>query len=233
MTFQILIDSDDVVALSRLATCIREKGFRVREVEQMKHREDTFGSESAASIIVDVDSGWGNNVVADQPGQESGDTGTFLMTMRKDRPDEVAEFCVGGDQDTEAIEKDDLPTRIQALLYQISGGGSETPSGGGMNTIGSWHFDRIVNRLVSAEQVLSLTAQELKVLSILVDHPNQTLSQAKMAALMGRTPGQASDRRINLVVEHLQQKLELDQANPKWIVSEASKGHRLVTSTQS
>lgn len=117
--------------------------------------------------------------------------------------------------------------RVRALLRQVpQAGGSEVAASFGPLTV-DFAFRRVTLEGVE----VALTRKEYALLALLAGHPGRVITQQQLLKdIWG--PTHAEDTHyLRIVVGHLRQKLGDDPTAPRFIITEAGVGYRLVVPT--
>ncbi|THF67402.1 response regulator [Pseudothauera nasutitermitis] len=90
-----------------------------------------------------------------------------------------------------------------------------------------WKLDMRRRKLCNKEgEIMALSTGELRILSVLVEHPNVVLSRNRLLDLTGRGIGiGVFDRSIDTLISRLRKKLEVDPAAPALIQTVYGEGY--------
>ena len=134
------------------------------------------------------------------------------------------------DMDGQEVLKE-LPFGIQEFLARVrvllrEGGSTETSNAAVIT--GSLNIDFAYRRITLAGEEISLTRKEFLVLSLLARHLDRVVTQQQLLKdIWG--PSHAEDSHyLRVVIGHLRQKLGDNPAAPRFIVTEAGVGYRLI-----
>lgn len=229
MTAHVLIVEDDRVTRMRLAAYLRGLGHRVTEVEDAEAMQEVIDTDPPEILLLDIGLEGKDGLTITREQRAISKVGIILLTARDDQVDKIVGLEMGADDYvTKPYDKRELAARVKNLLARIGDLGKAPESGHIVDTFGPWRFDRIRRRLVSVARTEPLTPQEYAVLTALADHPGLTIPRARLAQMIGRDPGRAGDRVIDVIVGRLRKKLERDPANPEWILTEHGQGYHFV-----
>lgn len=229
MTAHVLIVEDDRVTRMRLAAYLRGLGHRVTEVEDAEAMQEVIDTDPPEILLLDIGLEGKDGLTITREQRAISKVGIILLTARDDQVDKIVGLEMGADDYvTKPYDKRELAARVKNLLARIGDLGQAPESGHIVDTFGPWRFDRIRRRLVSVARTEPLTPQEYAVLTALADHPGLTIPRARLAQMIGRDPGRAGDRVIDVIVGRLRKKLERDPANPEWILTEHGQGYHFV-----
>jgi len=141
------------------------------------------------------------------------DVPVLMLTARSQELERVRGLSSGADDYVaKPFGRQELLARVQALLRRS----------GGRTTVTDSYRDDFVSidyaqrRVEVSEQVVQLTPLEFKLLSVLVQHPNQVLSRDQLLELVWGDPYGVSGDQVKLYVGYLRKKLapETPDATP-------------------
>ncbi len=229
MAQHILIVEDDRTTRLRLAAYLREQGHRVSEAENAPEMEQIIELDPPELLLVDINLEGKDGLTITREQRSASRIGIILLTARDDQVDKIVGLEMGADDYvTKPFDKRELAARVKNLLARIADIGQAPKGAPAVDAFGSWCFDRIRHRLVSAARIEALTKQEFDVMAVFADHPGQSLSRARLAEMIGRDTLRSNDRMIDVIVGRLRKKLEKDPANPEWILTDFGHGYRFV-----
>lgn len=229
MSQHIVIIEDDRTTRMRLAGYLRGLGYRISEAEDADQMQEIIDIDPPELLLVDINLGGKDGLTITREQRQLSRVGIILLTARDDQVDRIVGLEMGADDYIiKPFDKRELAVRIKNLLARIADIGQAPQGAKPVEEFGSWCFDRIRRRLVSAARTEQLSKQEFDVMAALADHPGQTLSRVRLCEMLGRGTQRANDRMIDVVVGRLRKKLEQDPANPEWILTEHGVGYRFV-----
>jgi two-component system response regulator VicR len=153
----------------------------------------------------------------------------IMLTVQNDEVDKVLGLEMGADDYvTKPFSLRELTSRLRAQLRRAYGELSNSKSE--LLFAGDLVIDLSRGQVSRAEQFLSLTPTEYKLLVMLVQHRNQALSRTQIIEnLWGYTPDLDSERLVNVHIRRLREKVEIDASQPALILTVPGIGYRLVT----
>jgi two-component system KDP operon response regulator KdpE len=114
--------------------------------------------------------------------------------------------------------------RVRALLRQAPEGGQAESA----VVIGALNIDLAYRRVTLDETEVALTRKEYAVLAQLARHPGRVITQQQLLKDIWGPTHVEDTHYLRIVVGHLRQKLGDDPAAPRYILTEAGVGYRLV-----
>ena len=149
----------------------------------------------------------------------------LVLSVRASEDDKVRALDAGAnDYVTKPFGIQEFLARVRVLLRE---GGSTETSNAAVIT-GSLNIDFAYRRITLAGEEISLTRKEFLVLSLLARHLDRVVTQQQLLKdIWG--PSHAEDSHyLRVVIGHLRQKLGDNPAAPRFIVTEAGVGYRLI-----
>ncbi|WP_068310092.1 response regulator [Polycladidibacter hongkongensis] len=229
MSQHILIVEDDRTTRMRLSAYLRGLGYRISEAGNAEEMESVLSLDPPDLLLVDINLDGKDGLTITREQRAHSRVGIILLTSRDDQVDKIIGLEMGADDYvTKPFDKRELAARIKNLLSRIADIGRVQSRAVPLEYFGPWCFDRIRRRLVSTARTEQLTPQEYAVMTLLADHPGQTLSREWLQEKIGRSPARTNDRMIDVVVGRLRKKIEKDPSNPEWILTEHGQGYHFV-----
>jgi DNA-binding response OmpR family regulator len=151
----------------------------------------------------------------------------LMLTARDEEVDKVLGLELGADDYVvKPYSLRELISRIRALLRRAYGELS-LPSDGDRIQFGNILVDMERLEVQKDGQRVDLTPTEFRMLRILVSNPNRPYSRDTLIEkIWGYTSDIGSTRTIDVHIRHLRKKLEVDPANPRWIVTVRGVGYK-------
>ena len=154
----------------------------------------------------------------------------IVLSARSDEADKIAALDAGADDYlTKPFGTGELLARVRANLRRPraagSGGGDEPEA---LFRFGEIELDRVARIVRRAGAEVHLTPTEYRLLGMLAANPGRVLTQRQLLReVWGPSHGEQSHY-LRIYMGHLRQKLELDPAQPRHLITEIAVGYRLV-----
>lgn len=234
MRAHILIVENDRVTRLRLAAYLREHGHRVSEAGDAEEMDALIERDPPELLLLDTDLEGKDGLTITREQRARSRVGIILLSARCEQVDKVVGLEMGADDYvTKPYDPRELAARVKNLLARIADIGQVPDGPPPTDQIGPWCFDRIRRRLVSSARTELLTTQEFAVLEALANRPGQTLSRDRISEAIGRPPGRANDRVVDVVIGKLRHKLRDDPAAPGYLLTIRGQGYRLLAAPNS
>jgi two-component system OmpR family response regulator len=149
----------------------------------------------------------------------------IMVTARDSTLDRVLGLELGADDYlTKPFEPRELLARVRNLLRRLSAPEQARPRTARFALFGPWKLDLLLRRLVTRDgRLVMLSSAEYRLLSRLVEAPNQVLGREQL--LPERKATVAFDRSIDLQISRLRQKLASEPEGAELILTVRSEGY--------
>jgi two-component system, OmpR family, KDP operon response regulator KdpE len=222
---KVLIIDDEPVIRDALGRRLQREGFNVlmagRGIEGLK----LFHIEKPDLVILDV-------VMPDMDGmtlckriREVGETPILMLSGNAITEQDIVEALNAGADEylVKPIRLSEFVARVQALLRRVL---PPTPDGVDGYDDGFLHVDRKHRKVHVNGMEIHVTPMEFKVLVVLMDNAGRIVTRNE---LLEKVWGQEADVDVyypRLYINQLRSKIELDPADPLYIVTEHGIGYR-------
>ncbi|MBI4966905.1 MAG: response regulator [Rhodospirillales bacterium] len=217
----ILIVEDEPQLRGMLERYLRKEGYQVESTASGSGLRSIMARSKVDLVILDL-------ILPDADGIElakhlreglNTNLGIIMLTGKGDEVDRIVGLEVGADDYvTKPFSLREFLARVKSVMRRVGDGASRarTPKIAEVVRFERWEFDLLRRRLVDPEQKeVTLTPGEFSLLKVFVENPGQVLSRE---LLLDQTRGFGSDsldRTIDVQVNRLRQKLEIDPKNPR------------------
>jgi two-component system KDP operon response regulator KdpE len=149
----------------------------------------------------------------------------LVLSVRASEGEKVRALDAGAnDYVTKPFGIQEFLARIRALLRQAPESGQVESA----VAIGPLNIDLAYRRVSLGDTEVALTRKEYAVLAQLARHPGRVITQQQLLKDVWGPTHVEDTHYLRIVVGHLRQKLGDDPAAPRYIVTEAGVGYRLV-----
>jgi two-component system KDP operon response regulator KdpE len=220
---RVLVVDDEPQILRALETTLGGAGYDVRSASTAAEALAAAAAGRPDVVILDLVLPDGSGVEVSRELRRWSTAPIIVLSVVEDEREKVAALDAGADDYvTKPFGIDELLARVRAALRRSN------PSGDPKVTIGELEVDlekRSVN--VGGERV-SLTPNEFDMLALFARNEGKLLThRAILKAVWG--PAYSSESHyLHVYVSQLRRKIEPDPARPRYLLTEAGAGYRLV-----
>jgi two-component system KDP operon response regulator KdpE len=219
----VLVVDDEPQILSALRTSLRAAGYDVETADTGKGALAEAAMRPPDAVILDL-------VLPDQSGIDVcrelrtwTAAPVIVLSVVGDEAEKIAALDAGADDYvTKPVGIDELLARLRASLRRV------TPSGEPVLTIGELVVDLEKRSVTMAGQDIHLTPHQFDILRVLAINEGKLLThRAILRDVWG--PGYGSESNLlHVHVSQLRRKIEADPARPRYLITAAGAGYRLV-----
>lgn len=225
MTHVLLID-DDVELTAMLAEYLAQEGFTVSAVHTGEAGLDAAAKESCAIIVLDVMLPRMNGIEVLRRLRRDSRIPVLMLTARGDDIDRITGLDLGADDYVpKPFSPGELVARLRAILRRTRGDEKTEPMMIQAGPLTLWPSRR------TAEwqgRPLDLTGTEFNILEVLARHQGRLLGKNDLSVKALGRPLVAYDRRIDVHISSIRQKLGNRSDGRSWIQTVRGVGYLLV-----
>ena len=219
----VLVVDDEPQILRALQTNLRGAGYEVATASTAQEALSTAAMRPPDAVILDLalPDGSGTDVCRELRYWSSAPV--LVLSVVGDEAEKVAALDAGAD---DYVQKpfgiDELLARLRALLRRAA------PSGEPVLAIGELELD-LENRLVTVGgRRVQLTPNEFDLLRVLAQNEGKLMTHPAILREVWGPAYSTESHYLHVYVSQLRRKLEDDTARPRYLLTEAGAGYRLV-----
>lgn len=222
----ILIVDDEPKILEVITSFLENKGYHIFTAENGNQALKIFGQENIALVVLDL-------MLPDISGEEvcialrkQSRVPIIMLTAKADENNLLQGLKIGADDYiTKPFSLKELQARIETVLRRS--GDDLTP----LTVKCSWNdgdlcVDFEKNIIKKKQKIVSLTPNELKILSALIKYPGKVFTRLELIETALGTDFDGYDRAIDSHVKNLRQKIEDDPRSPVYILTVHGLGYK-------
>lgn len=230
-TAQILVIDDDPKVRLLLRRCFVQEGYGVHEAATGNETAAQLATNTISLVTLDLNLGQEDGLDIARAIRETSDVPIIMISGKGDVIDQVIGLELGADDYiSKPFHLREVLARVRSVLRR-----SETARGERSNavhpeldgfTFDGWfaNFDKL--ELRRGDVPCEVTTGELRLLEILLKHPNKVLSRDRLMDLLKGHDWMPLDRSIDNQVSRLRKKIERDPKNPTLIKTVRGAGYK-------
>ena len=225
MSVRILTVEDDERIRTAVSLALQEEGWEVEETSNGEDALAAFSRRPSDVVLIDIMLPGIDGFEVCRKIRRIGDVPIVMVTARSDSHDVVAGLEAGADDYLrKPFDPKELSARVRALLRRSKTIGA--PS--------NFSFDQL--EIIADEgmvrisgQEVHLTRTEFKLLIELATNSGKVLSREDLLERVWGYDYFGDSRLVDVHVRRLRTKVEIDPANPKYVVTVRGMGYKLQT----
>ncbi|HEX4796739.1 MAG TPA: response regulator [Humisphaera sp.] len=151
----------------------------------------------------------------------------IIVSARGKEQDKVVALDAGADDYlTKPFGVGELLARVRVALRHSSSANRE--SGDPLFAVGDLRVDLAAREVSVASKVLHLTPNEFRLLSVLVKNAGKVITHRQLLREVWGPGSGEETHYLRVYMNQLRQKIEADSARPKYLLTEAGVGYRLI-----
>lgn len=227
---KVLIVDDDIDLTAMLSQFLIREGFQVRAV----HDGEAGVAEAMGGdynvVVMDIMMPRLTGVEALRRIRSTSNVPVLMLTARGDNIDRIVGLDMGADDYVpKPFNPGELVARIRAILRRVDGRDSAASNRSARllqaGQLALWPGSR---RAVWHGQTLELTGTEFTLLEVLARHAGQLISKQEISVQAFGKPLGRFDRRIDVHISSIRQKLGARSDGQSWIQSVRGQGYQLL-----
>ena len=206
---------------------LEAEGWQVHEAGTLREGLAAAGTRQPDLLVLDLGLPDGDGVSLIRDVRDWSGVPIIVLSARTDEADKIAALDAGADDYlTKPFGTGELLARVRANLRRPRAAGGDEPEA--LFRFGEVEVDRGARLVRRAGAEVHLTPTEYRLLSVLVANAGRVLTQRQLLReVWGPTHGEQSHY-LRIYMGHLRQKLEVDPAQPRHLITEIAVGYRLV-----
>ena len=221
---RVLVVDDEPQILRALETNLRGAGYEVDTAATAEAALATAAMRPPDAVILDLVLPDGSGTEVCRELRKWSSAPVLVLTVVGDEPEKVAALDAGAD---DYIQKpfgiEELLARLRAVLRRAG------PSGGPVLEIGELVVDLDKRSVAVGGRQVSLTPHEFELLRVLAQNEGKLMTHpAILREVWGPAYGGESHY-LHVYISQLRRKIETDPARPRYLLTEAGAGYRLVS----
>jgi two-component system OmpR family response regulator len=229
----VLALDDDPAIRGLLADYLGDNELRVTTVATGRELAETLASETIDLVVLDLRRPGEDGLAIARRLREQSAIPILMLTGRAEEADRVMGLELGADDYlTKPFSPRELLARIRALLRRsqataaaVAAAASNAPKLRAYRFAG-WELNLGLRKLKSPDsRAVELTNGEFSLLCAFLSAPQRVLTRDQLLDLSRLHNAEVYDRSIDVQILRLRRKIEVDPANPRFIVTQRGAGY--------
>ena len=222
---KILVVDDERVLVKGIKFNLESEGYQVEVGCDGEQAVELARSGAFDLIILDLMMPKIDGLQACMRIREFSNVPVIMLTARSEDADKIIGFeCGADDYITKPFNILELKARVRALLRRA---GMSHQKEAGRLTIGHITLDADARAAWKEGQSVDLTAKEFDLMELLMRNPGRVYSRENLLNVVWGYEYAGDYRTVDVHVRRLREKLELDPANPRYILTKWGVGYYL------
>ena len=223
---KILIVDDERVLVKGIKFNLEHEGYQVQDAYDGEEAVELAREGGFDLIILDVMMPKIDGLQACMRIREFSNVPIIMLTARSEDTDKIIGFeCGADDYITKPFNILELKARVRALLRRA--GMAAQKQGGGRLSMGHITLDVDARAAWKDGKSVDLTAKEFDLMELLLRNPGRVYSRENLLNVVWGYEYAGDYRTVDVHVRRLREKLELDPANPEYILTKWGVGYYL------
>ena len=224
---KILVVDDEKLLVKGIKFNLENEGYQVLTAYDGATAVELARQETLDLIILDLMMPGLSGSEACMKIREFSDVPIIMLTARSEDADKIMGFACGADDYvTKPFNILELKARVRALLRR-AGMAAQQKGGGGKLTMGHITLDADARAAWKDGQSVELTAKEFDLMELLLRNPGRVYSRENLLNVVWGYEYAGDYRTVDVHIRRLREKLELDPANPQYILTKWGVGYYL------
>ncbi len=226
----VLLVDDDVELTAMLAQYLAREGFHAHAVNNGEAGVAEALTGQYSMVMMDIMMPRLSGIEALRRIRATSNVPVLMLTARGDKIDRIFGLDMGADDYVpKPCTPGEIVARIRAILRRVEGHGSPTHAHGARvvqsGALLLWPGSR---KVIWQGQPLELTGTEFNLLEVLTRHAGQLISKQDISQQAYGKPLARFDRRIDVHISSIRQKLGARHDGQSWIQSVRGLGYQLL-----
>ncbi|MEQ2456851.1 response regulator transcription factor [Flavonifractor hominis] len=225
---KILVVDDEKVLVKGIKFNLESEGYQVEVGYDGEEAVELARSGGFDLIILDLMMPKIDGLQACMRIREFSNVPIIMLTARSEDADKIVGFeCGADDYITKPFNILELKARVRALLRRAGMAAMQQKGNGNQLTVGHIVLDRDARAAWKNGQSVDLTAKEFDLMELLMRNPGRVYSRENLLNVVWGYEYAGDYRTVDVHVRRLREKLELDPANPQYILTKWGVGYYL------
>ena len=231
--YRILICDDDRDIVAALKIYLSGGEYQLYAAYTGKEALDIVQREDIQLILMDIMMPELDGIAATAKIREVSNVPIILLTAKSETSDKILGLNIGADDYiTKPFDPMEVLARVRSQLRRYTSLGSANASQD-VITIGAVSLDDPAKTVTVDGEPVSLTPSEYGILRLLMQHPGQVFSSAKIYESVWNETGAGSESAVAVHIRHLREKIEINPSEPRYIKVVWGQGYKFAPTGRS
>ena len=224
---KILVVDDEAVLVKGIRFNLQQEGYQVETGSDGEQAVELAREGSFDRIILDLMMPKIDGLQACMRIREFSDVPIIMLTAKSEDSDKLMGFACGADDYvTKPFNILELKARVRALLRRTAAAAAKQQEAGDL-TVGHIRLDPAERSAWKDGAQVELTAKEFDLMELLMRNPGRVYSRENLLNVVWGYEYAGDYRTVDVHIRRLREKLELDPANPTYILTKWGVGYYL------
>ena len=229
---RVLVVDDEPAIREVVAQYLRDEGFVVEEAGDGLTALERATSSPPDLLILDLNLPQLSGVEVFRRLRETSDVPVIMLTSRVNETDRVVGLELGADDYIgKPFSPREVVARVKTVLrrYHRGAAGSHETHSEPPQRIGEIEIDRVGHEVRVRGKPVTLTPMEFRILDVLAANLGRAFNRDQLLEkITSDGGGHVFDRTLDRHIANLRQKVEADQAKPRYVVTVFGVGYKMV-----
>lgn len=219
----ILIVDDEPKIIKLARDYLERNGYRTVSATSGNDALTTFRHEKPNLVVLDLNLPGMDGLDVCRAIRRDSDVPIIMLTARVEEMDRLIGLELGADDYvTKPFSPRELVARVKAVLRRVRGDVGQA----GILRAADLEIDLDGHRVTRAGEAIQLSRTEFNLLVLLARNAGQSFTRAQLLSRLHGVAYDGYDRSVDAHIKNLRRKLEVDPANPRYILTVYGIGYR-------
>ena len=219
----ILIVDDEPKIIKLARDYLERNSYRTVSAASGTEALTVFRHEKPNLVVLDLNLPGMDGLDVCRAIRRDSDVPIIMLTARVEEMDRLIGLELGADDYvTKPFSPRELVARVKAVLRRVRGDVGQA----GILRTADLEIDLDGHRVTRAGELIQLSRTEFNLLVLLARHPGQSFTRAQLLSRLHGVAYDGYDRSVDAHIKNLRRKLEVDPANPRYILTVYGIGYR-------
>ncbi len=240
---KILLVDDEPKIVEVLERYLTDEGFIVSKAHDGGQAVETFTSQRPDLVILDLKLPEMSGLDVFRLMRAEADTPILMLTSRTDEIDRIIGLELGADDYiTKPFSPREVVARVKTVLRRSGNSQPRQAHESGLTSagqpkapllvIGDLRIDPENHEVWIGGQEISLTPTEFRILEALATRPGRTFTRSQLLDATRADDLEVFDRTLDRHIANLRHKVEVEPANPKYVLTVFGVGYKMAKNPQ-